>query len=116
MLDFEDEFFFFWLNINVLNISNPIVIVVLLDLSQLSLESITKWVEFSTFYVFVPLISKHRSNSVHVNIQSSLDLLSPSNLIWNAWEVSDLTECIVLFVVSFAKELFFQDLDIFLHL
>ena len=81
LVNLKDLLVLLVLHVNALNVSNPSVVVMCLNLYQLGLECLSQTVKFSTFRILVPLVSKYGPNSVHVYVELSLNLLCPSNLV-----------------------------------
>jgi hypothetical protein len=67
----------------------PLVQVVLLTCQEGFLEAVSDLLELPSLVKVLPVRAKHVLNSLHVDPESPLNLLSPNDLVGNVWEAPD---------------------------
>lgn len=103
-------------SVEVADLLNPIIVVTLLERIDVLQEGFSEIFEGFAFRVIFPIVTKNLLHSFKVNIQFTFDLLSPSYLARDRWEISSLVKNLILFILFFVHKFFLQTLHILVNL
>ena len=118
LLNIENILSFFIWGIDLSDFGLPGLQIVILPVYQGLLEGVSYLLQFLALIKFFPIWTEHVLDSLHVDVESSFDLLRPDDLVRYVWEAPDsIQHCgLVLLLILIVEELVPQNLDIFLDL